>query len=597
MHKSIRVLSNLAQSKTLLPGFGRPLTYEPNEQDPDYVGRPFPSVLRSSDWRHLLPLTTLRELTMLRVMNAITDKVDWRIKIKKKRFAMRWKQEILNSGLDVTEKMANWCMEELVHKARMVPNLPAIPPPVFVYNGDVFKWDKFSGSAKLKADLQKAVRKFEEKIPENMKDWHPNSGGKVWDLVHPSLFPLVYGRTRILANGEMTDLKDCIPRCGQGEIIPVPQTVDPGGSSESAAPSMYAYSAKFQWLPCEVDITGRDPKITSYINNLHPHTELPLYSLIEKVIKASISLWEKSLAPYKSPKFKYQQRIKYNISSFDPPEPRGRNAFNYIDKKLSWEELPRHVVLPEPSSKFKLIKRPPPFSLKAGYRKKGLQVIVKLANIQLTPDKPDYNGGTWHVEGQMNEHIVATSLYYYDCHNVTPSALYFRQLVDDDTVNIRYPQDVHDWLPAVFGVRQNGPGLQEVGGVETREGRLLSFPNILQHRVGPFKLRDPTRPGHRKVLALFLVDPNIKIISTAHVPCQRQDWWQEWKEAPPKWIKQLDTHVEELSQSHTLEQANFPISLKEAEELRLELMDERKEFVLRENDALETDNVISLCEH
>jgi hypothetical protein len=28
-----------------------------------------------------------------------------------------------------------------------------------------------------------------------------------------------------------------------------------------------------------------------------------------------------------------------------------------------------------------------------------LQVIVKLANIVLTPNKPAYAGGKWHVEG------------------------------------------------------------------------------------------------------------------------------------------------------------------------------------------------------
>jgi hypothetical protein len=29
-------------------------------------------------------------------------------------------------------------------------------------------------------------------------DWHPNSGDKVQNLVHPSLFPLVYNRTRAI---------------------------------------------------------------------------------------------------------------------------------------------------------------------------------------------------------------------------------------------------------------------------------------------------------------------------------------------------------------------------------------------------------------
>jgi hypothetical protein len=36
----------------------------------------------------------------------------------------------------------------------------------------------------------------------------------------------------------------------------------------------------------------------------------------------------------------------------------------------------------------------------------GLQVIVKLANIELTPEKPEYDGGSWHVEGQMVRRIL-----------------------------------------------------------------------------------------------------------------------------------------------------------------------------------------------
>ena len=39
--------------------------------------------------------------------------------------------------------------------------------------------------------------------------------------------------------------------------------------------------------------------------------------------------------------------------------------------------------------------------LKRDYGERGLQVIVKLANIELTPEKADYGGGTWHVEGQL----------------------------------------------------------------------------------------------------------------------------------------------------------------------------------------------------
>lgn len=33
----------------------------------------------------------------------------------------------------------------------------------------------------------------------------------------------------------------------------------------------------------------------------------------------------------------------------------------------------------------------------------NLQIIVKLANIYLKPEQPDHKGGSWHVEGQVNE--------------------------------------------------------------------------------------------------------------------------------------------------------------------------------------------------
>jgi hypothetical protein len=46
-----------------------------------------------------------------------------------------------------------------------------------------------------------------------------------------------------------------------------------------------------------------------------------------------------------------------------------------------------------------------------------------------------------------------------------------------------------------------------------------------QHKVSPFALVDPTKPGHRRFIALWLVDPNKRIISTANVPPQQQDWW------------------------------------------------------------------------
>jgi len=61
---------------------------------------------------------------------------------------------------------------------------------------------------------------------------------------------------------------------------------------------------------------------------------------------------------------------------------------------------------------------PPPSQI-IELKGRRLQVIAKLANIVITPEKPDYNGGVWHVEGMENEHIVASGIYYHDATNVS----------------------------------------------------------------------------------------------------------------------------------------------------------------------------------
>ncbi|KDR70090.1 hypothetical protein GALMADRAFT_1351644 [Galerina marginata CBS 339.88] len=530
-------------------------------------------------------MITLRELTMLQLMNSITDKPGWNIKINDPDITQKWKDEALGSGCDITTKMVDWCIHELQYRATLIPAPPEKSPPVFVYNGDVFKSD-IAVSHDLKKEIQEAVKKFEANIPERLKDWHPNSDEKVWDLVHPSLFPLIYGRTRVLANGETTTLDDCIRRSGEGEIAPVPpedQTVELGATaarySWETNHSENPFSTKFQWLPCEVDISANEAKITSYINNLHPQEEKPLYELVEKLISLSIPLWDSVEIKSAS------SRIPYVDVEYDSDPQNGPKS----DEKR------------------------PDFSLIEKYGTRGLQIIVKLANIELTPEKPEYSGGSWHVEGQMNEHIVATSLYYYSCENITTSTLSFRQFCNvDDANEINYEQHQHDWLSLIFGCEQDGLAVQEIGGVETREGRLLTFPNILQHRVGPFKLEDPTKPGHRKIVALFLVDPNIKVISTANVPCQQQEWWWEVTRSLPLQHGQASASSSSSSssalaglgvaglpvelQDHILEDVDFPISLEEAKKLRIELMEERKQFVVKHGAAFQS-STFSLCEH
>jgi hypothetical protein len=162
---------------------------------------------------------------------------------------------------------------------------------------------------------------------------------------------------------------------------------------------------------------------------------------------------------------------------------------------------------------------------------------------------------------------------------------------------VDYRQNDDQWLTDIFGCTNWKGAVQNIGSVETREGRLLTFPNVLQHRVEPFKLADPAKPGHRKIVALFLVDPNLTITSTAHVPCQQQEWWWETVMSTKFQPKTAISGVPIELQDGILEDVDFPFSLKEAKDLRLELMEERKDFVLRHGDTFETSVTFSMCEH
>ncbi|KAJ2911610.1 hypothetical protein MD484_g8799, partial [Candolleomyces efflorescens] len=325
---------------------------------------------------------------MLRFINQVTDKLDWTTKVFDEAIIARWKTEAVNLSdastlTEMSEAMFDYCISELQFRATEHPSSPN--GAIRVYNGDVYKSDT-AVSEETKLALRKAVRVLED-VPAAQKDWHPGSGGKVLDLVHPSLFPLVFGTSKILPIGSpITTLEDCIKRCGEGETIPDPNAKTPSPEVHDED----AYSAKFQWLPCEVDISGERPKILTYVNNLHPQRHQELYSLLEDLIQAAIPLWNLTLVQ-SDDLFCTPSRIGYS--------------------KCTWIGDTRVPMQPEPENMFdpSILQRDAPTNLREKFGDRPLQVIVKLANIELTPEKPEYEGGTWHVEGKIVSCLLRTA--------------------------------------------------------------------------------------------------------------------------------------------------------------------------------------------
>lgn len=519
------------------------------------------------------------------------------------------------------------CLAELQDKAKSFQQTGIVP--AIDLDCKVVYSDRALSSEEAQA-LCAAVAPLEN-VPEKSKDWHPGSNGQVLDLVHPSLYPLVYGLSRVLPQGRI-GLDDCAVSIGKGEIVPKPKDEEVWNMewyNGEAVSDPDVYSGGFQWLPCDVSFTHDERvSITSYINNLHPKHHRDLYGTIENVIVKSIPLWNEVLASTES-----ENTPRLDVNDWSDHWPRGEerprgwrpegwednnargtkmdeNGDEVTDDEvedLDVDELDyeyrrgeRRTKHPDPRGPYS----PPPapeahqtVDLRKQFEKTGLQVIVKLANIHLTPEKPTYAGGAWHIEGQLNEHIVATSLFYYEQENIDNSSIAFRQVMDTQCgQDIPYEQNEFHGLEEVLGIVNDEPAFSDLGSVLTKEGRLLAFPNVLQHRVPPFSTRDLSKPGYRKILALFLVDPHIRILSTSKVPPQQKEWWVGEVMGAAGTIDRLSDMPTEMM-GHILDDCDgFPISLEEAKEIRAELMKERSRIQVSVEEGF-NENQFNFCEH
>ncbi|CAG9949822.1 unnamed protein product [Clonostachys rosea f. rosea IK726] len=661
-----------------VPGFGLPLTHMPPEDER------FPVLLGVESWDWKAATLLVREVCMMKVMEELTNKPEWWLKIHDPEITKKWRKEVLEVDWaayrpygDFTPRMAKACIKELQLKAELYQKTGLIP--IFDYSSCVIKSDNLVPK-ELRDTLRSAVRVLED-VPDSEKDWHPGTTHKVLDLVHPSLWPLIYGRSRVIRDKRI-GVSDAISHCGTGEVIPKPLLIEVPGpgdrwDNESTVPSV---STKFQWLPCDVVLDGQSAKIDSYINNLHPVNHANLYPVIEKFIEKALPAWD---VIYRWPKeFETQRLTETNVNPeceakdicqwecqpYNRPLEDGEEG-NENDQyqpgyreserfKRDWawfsKTHPAHLPEPVPGAEHHLKLSASDVKTEGFFNGKSrIQVIVKLANVHLTPEDPEYKyevseelakfytteppeaqdqgsdassfqpapsegspsnsdvsstgncplslnlsdyhsiyvdndtteyeGGSWHSEGMLNERICATALFYYDSENITDCHLDFRTAAnrEDLSINLNYGQSQHYPIEQTFAIPNvNRDTLQYIGGVLTTNSpstgeddtRAVFFPNLLQHKVSPFRLADPTRPGHRKILALFLVDPAIPVISTANVPPQQRDWWG--CDGP---IRDTLTHrlPAELTQMVLDDIVEFPIGTEEAKNIRLELMDER----------------------
>ena len=221
-----------------------------------------------------------------------------------------------------------------------------------------------------------------------------------------------------------------------------------------------------------------------------------------------------------------------------------------------------------------------------------VQVIVKIASIELTPGHSRYDGGTWHVEGTARERIVATIIAYLDSDNVSESRLAFRTSTDEESIS--YEQNDENGVRQIYGIENGDSMSQAAGTVVCAAGRVICFPNTMQHCVRPFALADASRPGHRKIAVFFVVDPTVHVTSTREVPPQQRAWWYEETGFLAR-LQQVGLPLETRQKIDSY--LEFPFTHAQAEAYREELMAERALAKVEDEDEDVYEQHFSLCEH
>jgi hypothetical protein len=506
----------------------------------------------------------LVERRMVELIGCIRRKPNWEIKVRDSQITNKWQLEAKQLGL--SDRQFKYVIRELM--SSFFSAEIRLSPVEHVFEADNL----------INQDLAEQLITLEPISRE--PDWHPGTNCQVIDLLHPSLHCAVHGVSRLTS--KPISLQDTIVSMSrkwdmEAKLIEF-KDIELKFVADSGAHAKTDYSHQFQWLPSEFKIAEDGTvSIESYINNLHPQIHQKLYGVIAKIFEKFVPMFNQTLTDLVLHDL-WTNRIKVDYDCWEEvddyckrkgkvmiEDDEEKGIEGNVDEIYHEYFTERQHIEPDIGAFVPRYFGGDRYTLKG----KTVQVITKIAHIILTPENPSYAGGSWHVEGMVNERIVASGIYYYYSDNITESRLEFRQAITDPV----YEQGDREAVKLNYGMKNKDPLNEDLGYLITQEGRCITFPNIFQHRVMPFQLADPTRGGIRKILVFFLVDPESSVTSTAHVPPQQE----AWAELPK-------------SELHPL------MNLNQAKEYREELMKERKYFI-NQNTKEQYERKFSLCEH
>lgn len=323
---------------------------------------------------------------------------------------------------------------------------------------DGVAWDDGAVARELRDRLAGHVERL---LAEGRPDYHPGTGKHVRDVVHPSLFPFVKGRTK-LAPG------------AKAPPEPKPSERDFWGRPYERS--------KYQWLPTPIAVDRKGGvKILSYINNLDRNVYPEVYDDLAELLGVMLPRFESV--------YGYARSVAFHS-----------------------EEVGEHE-LPEGSPRRKRGKDPAPISL----RGRTLQVITKIVEYRLGT-KPFES--VWHVEGMSHENILATGVYVLDRDPaIEGGELQLKRAYTQDEAGLLFwniPQCRSEAMDEMVE-----RGVVPVGTLGMPAGRLLVFPNSHIHQLTPMRATGGATEAKRRVIVMWLVDPERPIVSTREVRPQQ----------------------------------------------------------------------------
>ncbi|KAK6522421.1 hypothetical protein TWF281_002982 [Arthrobotrys megalospora] len=280
------------------------------------------------------------------------------------------------------------------------------------------------------------------------------------DLLDPSMYPIIYGETLSWEDGEFRSV--AIPlRCTR------------------------RIDGNHCWLPTEFEIskTGESTKILSYINNLSlPGQDLLFHPILEKLFTEMVPLFNYTLA---DPRHK---DLVWNWDRYYVPQwSRG------LTSTAGWSN-PRGL---------------------AERRLEGrtVKVVVRILNIELTPENPQYEGDYWSIDGTRNEYIVATGVYYFARENVT-----------DWSIKLRHK----NFFSTAFAQPIPARTINDFEPTIVKENRAVVFSNMYENCISSFGLVDATKPGFAKMVVFHVCNPfHTDPPSTRKIPPQQPGQYEQ----------------------------------------------------------------------